>query len=330
SDNKNIIEVKIRLFYAGRPFLVRLLYSARQPWMPPDILCDDVNFNDAISLDMMSNQLSSLGRWQEGKLESVADLLSDLHSLYHKYQVITLDVNYCCHSLNTNKRHSCTKTCMLIEQVYSALGEDVLCVKLPIEFEDLPAPLFTEDCGIARCVLELTAATGNRNSYEPSLSLSARAESLLCGDSGDMLRLPPVPPNCTSLVAYASSVIQIINDNIKRVHHAYEIRKQIIAQLLCKYDAAISQYDNVRFKSVQLLLNEDSFHYIVDINFPHGFPHNCSARVHLRSISQTDNDQPASAMVPNMSHAGETDPDELLSLIMQAASSFAPTFKRQH
>lgn len=46
-------------------------------------------------------------------------------------------------------------------------------------------------------------------------------------------------------------------------------------QLLCQYDAAISQYDNIRFTSVELLLHEDDFHYMARISFPPAFPQVC-------------------------------------------------------
>ncbi|XP_018016879.1 BRISC and BRCA1-A complex member 2 [Hyalella azteca] len=328
-SNENISDIKFCLFYVGRPFPVRLLFSTRQPWMPPDILCDDNNFMDAITLELMEDHLVSLKSWQEGRQECVHQLLTELHGLYHQYQLSLLDAN---DPLLKEQYKEFLEELQLNSsdvEVSCVEGVSVLCARLPIDFNDLPAPLFSENCGATRCVLKLTSNTGS-NQYEPSLSVSARAESLLFDDSGDVLILPAIPANCTSLVAYASSVIQLINDVIKRVLHSYEIRKQIVAELLCKYDAAISHYDSVRFKNVQLLLDEEGFHYIVDIHFPHGFPQKCSARVYLRSISQDDNDKPVSAPVPNMNHIGELDPDELLRQIMSASIAFAPTFRRQH
>jgi len=45
-----------------------------------------------------------------------------------------------------------------------------------------------------------------------------------------------------------------------------------LTQLLCQYEACISEYDKLHFSSIELLLQEEDFHYLVDITFPKGFP----------------------------------------------------------
>uniref|UniRef100_A0A2P2HYK4 BRISC and BRCA1-A complex member 2 n=1 Tax=Hirondellea gigas TaxID=1518452 RepID=A0A2P2HYK4_9CRUS len=332
-------EVGFRLCYAGRVLGVRLFFTPRQPWMPPDLYIDDKQFMDAITLEMVQEQLSSLVHWPECRTNCVAELAEQIYKLYKKYQLSRLHNQ----TAESNKLlEECKAICESLDiteddtEVLLCAGEQVLCVKLPINF-DLPPPLFTEDAGEASCVLHIAANSSKAGSLVATLRVSPKADSLLCGPDGeDRICLPPIPEQRNNeksgefLVSYTEDIVQIINARIKQVHQSFETRKQIVAQLLCQYDASISQYDAVRFNTVELLLltEEEDFHYLVDIVFPRCFPQVC-ARVMLRSICQKEGEKQEAALVPPFNHKPKGEPDEMLEAILRSATDFAPVFRRQ-
>lgn len=330
-SKRSSCEVHLNLCYAGRPFPVRLLFTPRQPWMPPDFLIVDNGFVTHLTLQIVERQLSSLAQWPHGKEDALAEIVRELYALYRHYQVLLMSSDR--KQLFVQYRQIETELDIPEDgiEVLITPTEQILCVRLPLDWQRLPPSVFPEERGTASCVLQLVDA-GCLMNFVPQLLMSPRAESLLCGEGSDHLAsLPPVPSDCASLAAYAASIVVMLNDLIKQAHVAFEIRKQIVAQLLCRYDAAIIQYDTVRFTSIELLLQDevDDFHYLVDITFPPGFPHDCGPRVRLRSICQEKDEEAVSAQVPGVPHSADSDPDEVLQAVLRAATTYAPVFRRQ-
>ena len=88
---------------------------------------------------------------------------------------------------------------------------------------------------------------GCTSSFVPSLLVSPRASSLLEG--GTATDLPPIPPGCESLVTYTLTIVEHVKDKIKLAHNAFEIRKQVVAQV------SLFHYEKLSLDAVTLVVN---------------------------------------------------------------------------
>ncbi|XP_050342661.1 BRISC and BRCA1-A complex member 2-like [Nymphalis io] len=282
-------QFRLVLPYCSKKLKWDIIFDPSVPWFAPDFRFDDDTFLSNADEEFLANGVPSLTKWNANDPKSLSDVISELINMYKIYQVKKLNED---ESSRASFEYSALLgNALTTEQdVEVWVGGHVVefLIKLKINTSRLPE-LYND--GIDRNPGIDTALLLVRypNSTNAELILSPFLTKVLGNISLPMMHQSGV------LMDYVPMVTDILNNKIQDLLNNDKLKRELLAQLIVKYEGAILEHDA---SSAALLFEMNDFHWILQIDIGINFPEKPPILT-LRSVYHCSKGKPKFKILPS-------------------------------
>lgn len=267
-------QFRIVLPYCSKKLKWDILFDPSSPWFAPDFRFDDDSFLMAVDDKFLEENLPSLVKWNENDPKALRNVISELVKLYKHHQVKKLN--------DDEGSRACFEYSALLgdaltpeEDVEVWVGNHIVefLIRLNVDTSRLPelySDGIDENPGIDTALLLVRYP----NSTNAELILSP----LLSKSLGHITL--PLMHQSGVLMDYVPMVTELLNDKIRDLLSNEKLKRDLLAQLIVKYEGAVLEHDA---NNAAFLFEMNNFHWILQIDISIRFPDKVPVLI-LRSV----------------------------------------------
>ncbi|CAH2992111.1 unnamed protein product [Chilo suppressalis] len=282
-------QFRLVLPYCSKKLKWEVIFDPMTPWFAPDFRFDDDSFLNNCDVEIIEQRLPSLSKWNESNPKALSDVISELIHLYKIHQINKLNED-------ESSRASFEYSALLGDAVTSENDIEVwvgghvveFLIKLNVDTSHLPE-LYNEGVeqnpGIDTALLLVRYP----NSTNAELILSP----LLNKSLGNIVL--PVMHQSSVLMDYVPMVTELLNNKIKELLNNEKLKRELLAQLIVKYEGAILEHDA---NNAAFLFEMNDFHWILQIDIGVKFPDKPPILT-LRSVYHCNKGKPKFKVLPS-------------------------------
>ncbi|XP_049866149.1 BRISC and BRCA1-A complex member 2-like [Pectinophora gossypiella] len=290
SGSSDAAESQFRLVlpYCSKKLKWEVIFDASTPWFAPDFRFDDDSFLNNIDEEFLEQKLPSLSKWNENDPKALSDVISELISLYKIHQIKKLNED-------DSSRASFEYSALLGDALSSEdievwVGGHVVefLIKLDVDVSRLPEVYSDgteQNPGIDSALLLVRYP----NSTNAELILSP----VLTKSLGNITL--PLMHQSAVLMDYVPMVTELLNNKIKDLLDNEKLKRELLAQLIVKYEGAILEHDT---NNAAFLFQMNDFHWILQIDIGLRFPEKPPVLT-LRSVYHCIKGKPRIKVLPS-------------------------------
>ncbi|CAB3243778.1 unnamed protein product [Arctia plantaginis] len=282
-------QFRVVLPYCSKKLKWEVLFDSTSPWFAPDFRFDDDSFLMNVDENLFEEKVPSLSKWNENDPKALSNVLSELISLYKLHQVKKLN--------DDESSRACFEYSALLGDALTSeqdievwVGNHVteFLIRLNVDTSHLPE-LYSdgvdENPGIDTALLLVRYP----NSTNAELILSP----LLTKSLGNITL--PLMHQSGVLMDYVPMVTEMLNNKIRDLLSNEKLKRDLLAQLIVKYESAILEHDA---NSAAFLFELNNFHWILQIDIGVRFPEKPPVLT-LRSIYHCNKGKPIFKVLPS-------------------------------
>ncbi|XP_023950900.1 BRISC and BRCA1-A complex member 2 [Bicyclus anynana] len=293
SANNAESQFRLVLPYCSKKLKWDIIFDASTPWFAPDFRFDDESFLSNADEEILVNGVPSLAKWNSSNPKSLGEVISELVAMYKIHQVKKLNED---ESSRASFEYSALLGNALIteQDVEVWVGPHIVefLIKLKVDTSRLPE-LYNEGTdqnpGIDTALLLIKYP----NPTNAELILSPFLTKVLGNISLPMMHQTGV------LMDYVPTVTEILNNKIQDLLNNDRLKRELLAQLIVKYEGAILEHDA---NSAAFLFEMNDFHWILQIDIAIQFPEKPPVLT-LRSVYHCSKGKPKFKVLPGCSYS---------------------------
>ncbi|XP_026751461.1 BRISC and BRCA1-A complex member 2-like [Galleria mellonella] len=282
-------QLRLVLPYCSKKIKWEIIFDPTTPWFAPDFRFDDESFLSNVNEEFLEEKLPSLCSWNENDPKALSCVLSELVSLYKNHQIKKLNED-------ESSRAYFEYTALLGDALTTEndievwVGNHVVefLIKLNVDTSRLPELYndgIEENPGIDTALLLVRYP----NSTNAELILSP----LLTKSLGNITL--PLMHQSGVLMDYVPMVTELLNKKIQDVLNNERLKRELLAQLIVKYEGAILEHDA---NNASFLFEMNDFHWILQIDIGVKFPEKPPVLM-LRSVYHSTKGKPKFKILPS-------------------------------
>lgn len=275
-------QIRIVLPYCSKKLKWEIIFDSSAPWFAPDFRFDDESFLMNVDEIFLEEKVPSLSKWNENDPKALSDVISELISLYKLHQIKKLNED------DSSRAYF----------EYSALLGDALTSENDIEVwvgGHVVEFLIRLNVDTSRLPEVYSDGTEKNPGIDTALLLvrypnSTNAELILSPTLTKSLGNITLPTMHQSgvLMDYVPMVTDLLNNKINDLLDNEKLKRDLLAQLIVKYEGAILEHDA---NSAAFLFEMNNYHWILQIDIGAKFPEKPPVLA-LRSIYHCNKGKP--------------------------------------
>ncbi|GFY48245.1 BRCA1-A complex subunit BRE [Trichonephila inaurata madagascariensis] len=321
AKSSNCDRFELIIPYAGVRIECMVIFQSSGPECPPDFVFSDSRFFVPI------NQIESLCSWDVNKTDGLLCTMREIMQFYKKRQIQELDkyehlsFEYLCLFQLQNFHEDDIEIFVPLEPENPV----VFLIRLHVEFGKLLPDFYKGDSDAEDFPL-LLVSFPNRDSNRSNqrLYLSKNIQTLL--GLAETFQLPD-DVNENYLTRYIIALEEELKTKAVLAASRYDRRKMYFIKFLSHFDRCIIEYDIVFFKSMVILLREEDFYFIVEINLPDDYPVGTPALV-FRSIYHSYMGDPIAVAIDSYPYSPAWSMHKILQETVKFIEEYAPLFRQ--
>ncbi|XP_043265435.1 BRISC and BRCA1-A complex member 2-like [Colletes gigas] len=315
---------KLSIPYARQILTWNVFFDSQCPEMGPDFIFND-NFLADMDVDILSNKIPSLAKWNPNNEDALLNVLMELLSCYKEYQIQLLQKQ-----VELEREYSTLmKTEIRLQDVEIILlpfgskpTEAKFLISLSVDLSQLQNYSCKSENYVA--ILIVTYCGTNWSRIISHLHLTKPLEDVLGGTNA--MQLPNFPRN-KFLFDYVTEVKKFITEKINSLAQSLTKRRNFIGGLLSNHYYALIEYDTEDYTYATLLFDVEDFHFVVYIQLPLGFPQE-RLIVSLQSIyHMKDQCVPYTEQIKNFPYNAQWEPYRMIKKLMKHILCSSKDFK---
>ncbi|CAH0727873.1 unnamed protein product, partial [Brenthis ino] len=289
--SSNALDSQFRLVlpYCSKKLKWDVIFDPSTPWFAPDFRFDDESFLINADEESLARGVPSLTEWNSNDPKSLSDVISQLINMYKIHQIKKLHED-------ESSRASFEYSALLGNALTTEQDVEVwvgghiveFLIKLKVDTSRLPElynDRVDQNPGIDTALLLVRYP----NSTNAELILSPFLTKVLGNITLPMMHQSGV------LMDYVPMVTEILNNKIHDLINNDKLKRELLAQLIVKYEGAILEHDA---SSAALLFEMNDFHWILQIDIGINFPEKPPVLT-LRSVYHCSKGKPKHKILPN-------------------------------
>ncbi|KAJ0179975.1 hypothetical protein K1T71_004566 [Dendrolimus kikuchii] len=281
-------QFRLVLPYCSKNLKWEVLFDSSMPWFAPDFRFDDDSFLLNVDAEFLEENVQSLSKWNESDPKALSNVITELTSLYKNHQVKKLNED--------NSRASFEYSALLGDAQTSEndievwVGSHVVefLIRLNVDTSRLPEVYYDGVEKNPGADTALLLVKYSKNSINAELILSP----LLTKSLGSITL--PMMHQTGVLMDYVPMVTELLNHKIGDLLNNEKIKRELLAQLIMKYEGAILEHDA---NNAAFLFEMNDFHWILQIDIGNKFPEKPPV-VTLRSVYHCSKGKPKFKVLP--------------------------------
>ncbi|CAL1265184.1 unnamed protein product [Larinioides sclopetarius] len=320
-ENSNCDRFQIVIPYAGMRIECMVVFQSSGPECPPDFVFSDSRFFVPI------DQIETLCSWDVHKSDGLLKVMKEIMQFYKKKQIQELD---------RYEHLSFEYLCLFQLQNFNEDDIEILVpsdpetpvlflIRLPADFRHILPDFYQEESDLRDFPL-LLVSFPNRDSSRSCqrLYLTKKTQLLLGMDESFQL---PDEVNDNYLTRYIIALEDELKTKAEMAASRYERRRMYFTQFLSHFYRCVVEYDVLYFSSMTLILREDDFHFILEINLPDDFPMGTPALV-FRSIYHSFMGDPVAVAVDNYPYSPTWSMQKILDETVKFIEEYVHLFRQ--
>ncbi|CAH2107473.1 unnamed protein product [Euphydryas editha] len=289
SSTNSETQFRLVLPYCSKKLKWDVIFDPSTPWFAPDFRFDDDSFLSNADEELLTKGVPSLSKWNASDPKSLSEVIYELVNMYKIYQVKKLNED-------ENSRASFEYSALLGNALTTEQDVEVwvgghvveFFIKLKVNTSRLPELYndgIDQNPGIDTALLLVRYP----HSTNAELILSPFLTKVLGNISLPMMHQSGV------LMDYVPMVTNILNNKIQDLLNNDKIKRELLAQLIVKYEGAILEHDA---NSAAFLFEMNDFHWILQIDIGINFPEKPPVLT-LRSVYHCSKGKPKFKNLPS-------------------------------
>ncbi|GIY46826.1 hypothetical protein CDAR_101371 [Caerostris darwini] len=311
----------ITIPYGGILLECMVIFQSSKSNCPPDFIFSDSRFFIPI------NQIESLHLWDVEKSDGLLITMKEIMQHYKKRQIQELD-----------KYEILSFEYLCLFQLQQFDEDDIeifippdpdravlFLIRLHVDFRDLLPDFYKEESDSKDFPLLLVSFPDRESSKcTQRLYLSDKFRALF--SMRETFKLP-VEVADNFLTRYIMGLQNELRARAEMAAPRYDSRKLYVVNLLNHFGKNTIEYDVICYTSIVMLLKEDDFHYLVEINLPDEFPVEAPV-ICFRSVYQTFMGDPIAVSINTYPYSHTWPIDRVIDETVKFIDEYSPLFKQ--